>query len=456
VRRRIAVATADTLGEQMAGPAMRAWHIAEELAKEHDVRLTSTVGCTVTHPTFSTSHGDDSAIAELVEWCDVFIFQGWVQMHHPVIARSDKVVVADVYDPMHLEQLVQGQEKGQPRWDDLVKASSATLNDQLGRADFVICASEEQRSFWLGQLAAIGRVNPAIFDLDHTYRSFIDVVPFGLSDEPPVPTAPAMRGVIDGVGPDDLIVLWNGGVYNWFDPVTLLRAVALLRDDLPNVRLVFMGMRHPNPDVPEMRVAAETMALADELGLTGRHVFFNTDWVPFDQRQNFLLEADLAVSTHLPGLETDFAFRTRILDCLWAGLPVVVTEGGALSELVADRWLGAVVPASDPEALADAIRQLATDPAHASGARARMVSVSEEFRWSRVLEPLVRFCRDPHRAADLLDARTAADWRYDLGTGWVIRNRWLRKVVRLLYLVDQEGIVETLRRQLRRRGPAPR
>jgi glycosyltransferase involved in cell wall biosynthesis len=452
VRRRIAVATADTLGEQMAGPAMRAWHIAEELAKEHDVRLISVQGCTLTHPAFATSEGGDEAIAELVAWCDVFIFQGWVQMHHPVIARSDKVVIADVYDPMHLEQLVQGEEKGHPRWDDLVKASSATLNDQLGRADFLICASEEQRSFWLGQLAGIGRVNPAIYDHDHTYRSFIGVVPFGLSDEPPTRTGPAMRGVIDGVGDDDLVLLWNGGVYNWFDPITLIRAVALLRDDLPNLRLVFMGMRHPNPDVAEMRMAADTVQLADELGLTGRHVFFNTDWVPFDQRQNFLLEADLAVSTHLPGLETDFAFRTRILDCLWAGLPVIVTEGGALSDLVADRWLGAVVPPSDPAALAEAIRRLATEPGRVAEARARMQSVSEEFRWSRVLEPLAAFCRDPHRAPDLVDAKAAADWRYDLGTGWVIRNRWVRKVIRLLYLIDQEGVSETLRRQLRRGG----
>jgi hypothetical protein len=49
-----------------------------------------------------------------------------------------------------------------------------------------------------------------------------------------------------------------------------------------------------------------------------------------------------------------------------------------------------------------------------------------------------------------VDAKSAADWRYDLGTGWVIRNRWVRKVIRLLYLIDQEGVTETLRRQLRR------
>jgi glycosyltransferase involved in cell wall biosynthesis len=450
VRRRVAVATADTLGEQMAGPAMRAWHIAEELAKHHDVRLISIQGCTVTHPAFGTSHGGEEAIAELVDWCDVFVFQGWVAMHHPVVSRSDKIVVADVYDPMHLEQLEQARERGQPDWDRSVIAASASLNDQLARADFLICASEEQRTFWLGQLAALGRINPSLYDGDHTYRSFIDVVPFGLADEPPRATAPAIRGVIDGIGDDDTVVLWNGGVYNWFDPQTLVRAMAILRPELPRLRLVFMGMRHPNPDIPDMRAAAEAVELSRSLGLTDEVVFFNTSWVPYDERQNFLLEADLAVSTHLPGLETDFAFRTRILDCMWAGLPVVVTEGGTLSRLVEDRGLGVVVPPDDPDALADAIRRLATDEPFSADCRARMAEVAAEYRWSTVLEPLVRFCDNPRRAPDLVDEEKAADRRYDLGTGWVIRNPMVRRVVRLLYLVDQEGVRATARRQLGR------
>ena len=39
-------------------------------------------------------------------------------------------------------------------------------------------------------------------------------------------------------------------------------------------------MKHPNPDVPDMAIAWQTRQLADELGLTGKHVFFNDGWVP--------------------------------------------------------------------------------------------------------------------------------------------------------------------------------
>ena len=75
-----------------------------------------------------------------------------------------------------------------------------------------------------------------------------------------------------------------------------------------------------------MAMAAEAVALAEELGLRDRVVFFNFGWVPYAERGRYLLEADVAVSAHFDDIETRFAFRTRFLDCLWAGLPVVTTR----------------------------------------------------------------------------------------------------------------------------------
>ena len=101
------------------------------------------------------------------------------------------------------------------------------------------------------------------------------------------------------------------------------------------MRLFFLGLKHPNPHVArDAHGGARPGALADELGLTGTHVFFNEDWVEYDDRQNYLLESDVGVSTHLDHVETAFSFRTRILDYLWAGLPVVSTAGDALADII--------------------------------------------------------------------------------------------------------------------------
>ncbi|MGA3222046.1 MAG: glycosyltransferase family 4 protein, partial [Acidimicrobiales bacterium] len=267
--------------------------------------------------------------------------------------------------------------------------------------DFLMCASERQRDLFIGQLCALGRANALTYDYDPTLRSLIDVVPFGLPDESAEHNAPALRGVVPGIGPDDDVLVWAGGVYDWFDPLTLVRAVGRLSERRPSVRLFFMGMQHPNPDVPPMQMATSTRALAEELGLTGKHVFFNDGWVEYAQRQNFLMEATLGVTMHFDSVETRFAFRTRALDYLWAALPVVTTKGDWFAELVDREGLGLTVPPEDPGALADALYRLLSDPEMMEACRAKAAAVSPTLRWSVVLEPLARFSRHPRRAPDL-------------------------------------------------------
>jgi hypothetical protein len=279
----------------------------------------------------------------------------------------------------------------------------AEANQLCLRGDFLVCASEKQRDFWLGHLAALGRLNTRTYDDDSTLRSLIDVAPFGIPAEPPRRTRPVLKGVVDGIGPDDQVVLWGGGIYNWFDPLTLLRAVDLLRTRRPGVRLFFLGMQHPHPDVPEMRMSLAARTLAAELGLTGTHVFFNEDWVRYDERADYLLEADVGVSTHLDHVETAFSFRTRMLDYLWAGLPMVCTRGDVFAALVDEHGLGLTVAPGDVEGLADALDRLLGDAAFAAACRSRVAELAPSFSWAQVLTPLVAFCAAPRRAPDLAD-----------------------------------------------------
>ncbi|MBO3083845.1 glycosyltransferase [Cellulomonas fengjieae] len=400
-RQRVLVVTGEPLLERMAGPAIRAWEIARALAPEHDVRLVSTGGCQVSSDAFSTSYASGRALDDACEWADVIIFQGFLLEAAPWLKKSSKILVADVYDPMHLEQLEQARDLGTGGRALAVRETTRVLNEQLRRADFLLCASDKQRDFWLGQLAGQGRINPALYDEDASLDALIAVVPFGIPDEPPVRTASAIRGVVDGIGADDKVILWGGGVYNWFDPLTLLRAVHRLSVAHPDVRLYFMGLKHPNPGVPDMRMAWETQQLAEELGLTNKHVFFNHGWVPYAQRANYLLDADVGVSTHFLHIETAFSFRTRILDYLWASLPIVATDGDTFGELIRDHGLGRVVPERDVDALVAALEEMLYDEDASAEAAERVAEFRSRYTWSVSLQPLVEFCRFPRRAADL-------------------------------------------------------
>ena len=408
-RRRILVATADTIAPEMAGPAIRAWHIAATLAEDgHDVRLVSTTRADLRDERFAVGPVDERKLRAAVDWCEILVFQGWLLAGRPWIAEADKVIVADVYDPMHLEQLEQARDGGDEAHRAAVRGATGVLNDQMLRADFLLCASELQRSFWLGHLASIGRVNPRTYDADPTLRALIDVAPFGI-EAPPVADGHGLRGVVPGIGPNDLVLLWGGGIYNWFDPVTLIEAVVGLVERHPTVRLVFMGGAHPNPEIPEMAAAVAARGRADALGLAGRHVFFNEGWVPYRERHRVLLDADIGVSTHLDHVETAFSFRTRVLDYLWASLPVVTTGGDALGELVEARGAGLTVDAGDVEGLEAALDTLLADQDLRARCRAAARALAPELRWPETLAPLVRFCRAPRRAPDLVDPITAAE-----------------------------------------------
>ncbi len=368
VMTRVLVLTPDVLRARMAGPAMRAWHIAQRLAEEHEVRLlTTSPYCEVSSAAFLVAAVGPKGLAEAEAWCDVMILQGYVMYHHPVLAMSQKIIVFDIYSPLHLETLALTKGTSSEARDAHVRLSIETLNHQLERGDFLICASERQRDLFIGQLCAVGRTNALTYDPDPTLRRLIDVVPFGLPDDDAEHRQPALRGVVPGIGPDDDILIWAGGVYDWFDPLTLIRAVAGVSKKRPSVRLYFMGMQHPNPDVPPMQMAIDARALAEELGVAGKHVFFNDGWVEYSERQNFLLEATLGVSTHFESLETRFSFRTRALDYLWAGLPIVATEGDSFGQLIEEEHLGLTVPPEDPQALAGGDPPAAVGPGNGRG-----------------------------------------------------------------------------------------
>ena len=400
-RHRILIVNDDRIGPRMAGPPIRAYHIAEQLAAEHDVRLVSTRGCDLRSWRFDCRYVPYERLRPEVDWADVVVFQGFVMHKAPWLAETDKVLVVDLYDPMHLEQLAMNGTLDQRTRRAHVGTSVRVLNEQMRRGDFFLCASDRQRHFWLGALAAVGRVNTFTYDEDETLRSLLAVCPFGLPVTPPARTRPTIRGVVPGIGADDRVILWAGGIYNWFDPVTLVRAVDRVRADHADLRLYFLGMRHPDPDMPEMRTAVRTRQVADELGLTGKHVFFNEGWVDYDDRQNYLLEADIGVSTHVDHVETTFSFRTRMLDYLWAGLPMVSTRGDSFAELIDEAGLGLTVPQEDVGALADALSRLLDDPELAARCRANVAAVRDTFSWHNALAPLLDFCRRPRRAPDV-------------------------------------------------------
>ena len=94
-------------------------------------------------------------LARLLSTVDAVVAQGQLA-NEVVLAEPEVPVVVDLYDPWMIENLHYAPELGyEPFRND-----HASWVLQLSRADGFLCASREQRLFYLGFLAALGRVNP--------------------------------------------------------------------------------------------------------------------------------------------------------------------------------------------------------------------------------------------------------------------------------------------------------
>ena len=69
----------------------------------------------------------------------------------------------------------------------------------------------------------------------------------------------------------------------------------------------------------------------------------------------------------------------KLLDCIWAGLPIVCTRGDVLSELVEQRGLGLTVPEGDVDAVVAALRRLLDDREFYAGCVANLRALKNQI-----------------------------------------------------------------------------
>lgn len=398
----ILVISLGPVGSRMAAPGIRALNMARVLQDQvPGARVTLAIppgdvsDVDRASLPFAITQATGGELARLAMRNDVIVSGQLPTGLLPAAMRGRFVL--DMYSPLVTEWASMFRWVGKRHRRAQLEAKRKHLMMELTAADLVLCANERQRDFVAGIMGTHGMITARQFENDPTLCSRIAVAPLGIRPHEPVRRANVMRGVRPGFGQDDLILLWNGTIIEWYDVETLLRAVALVSGTQPDVKLVFLGTAYPQAkegfESKSIGAGAVTdaMALAEELGILDKHVFFNHGWADAATTEQHLIESDIGVSTYFDNLETHFSFRVRYLDLLWASLPIICTQGDVVSELVAERNLGAAVPAKDVEALAGAILRLG-DAAARDVCRRNLDVMREEYRWERTLAPVIDFC----------------------------------------------------------------
>lgn len=157
----------------------------------------------------------------------------------------------------------------------------------------------------------------------------------------------------------------------------LLRALAALRPDYPDIRLTLVG--RPKPD-------GETQRLINTLGLSD--CIDCCKGISHEEMVEKYARATVAV---VPSMYEGFGLPA--VEAMACGVPLVSTNGGALAEVVADAAL--VVSPGDGDALAQQIKRLFDDASLRDEYASRgLQRVEQHFCWERCAERMEAYYRE--------------------------------------------------------------
>ena len=354
----VVVHTPDVVGDRMAGPGIRAWNLACELAKHLPTTLISQLGpIGPIGPISPIAHGSPEARKALYS-ADVLIGQPARGFRK---RRRGQRIVYDMFDPTVLELREIYGNAPSLRQRVHLAAEWWRLTEALMRGDLLICAAKKQREFYA--------------TLQSGEAPWIEV-PFGID----------LGEVRACEKPKDNIVVWGGGTWEWLDPAGAVEAILQLNREGLRVKLLFLGRARPNRNLIDRR---RDDRFEELLRRGGEHVSANAEWVPYRERLAWLRSGKIAIMLHRRTAEADYSIRTRLFDAIAAGVPVVASAGGFAAELVEREGLGLVVPPEEVNAVADAIRRLLTDDEFHSTCVQNLEGIRSRFAWEVVTRPLV-------------------------------------------------------------------
>ncbi|MGH8104624.1 MAG: glycosyltransferase, partial [bacterium] len=365
----------DPLEARMAGIAIRYTNLAKYLSRDFEVTLWAPKVERAPEPTVRVWQGagkESGMKAGALDEFDLIIAPPMAILLFLPLLETTARVVFDLTDPIIFENLhlFPGDETRMSAFLELYQLA-------LWSGQHFLAANERQRDLWLTILLASRRVPAEQLTAPSVMENYFSLFPTGVPDEPFEKNRMA-------AGPP--VILWSGGAWEWMDPLTPIEAYSKIAERVPHT-LVYLGMNHPSGYFPLARRAKQAMELArNDTRLGGRVEFY--DWIEYEKRTDYYRRAEVGISCHPDGLEAYYAYRTRLLDYLWAGLPVVCTEGETLGDAAAAAGAALLVRPEDPGDVADKLMEVLLDGSHRAGMAQASWRLGESLKWSRTVADL--------------------------------------------------------------------
>ena len=273
-----------------------------------------------------------------------------------------------------------------------VCTSVALMRKVLEHGDIYSVCGQPQANMMVGELAMAGRLNSRSFGYE-----FTRVILPGCNPTAVTPRDGQRRRLAErGIGDDAVVVLWCGGYNSWTDIDTLFAGLEHAMALESNLHYVSLGAStYPAPDNVYSRFCSMIKASSF------RSRYHLLGWRSWNELTEYYVESDVGLNIDSLHYETIFGTRTRLVEMLAAGLPVVTSRGCELSELIAANGAGFVFASGDGLGLGQLLHRLARD----ADLRRKTSQTAVEFATNRLsfsntTRPLREWVDLPQRAPD--------------------------------------------------------
>jgi phosphatidylinositol alpha-1,6-mannosyltransferase len=154
-----------------------------------------------------------------------------------------------------------------------------------------------------------------------------------------------------------------------------IRALAMLARDFPTLRYIIVGEGNYEERLREL---AKELGVADRVGFVGS---MRDDELPEAYATSTIYLGPSRVNQEIDAE----GFGISFVEAGASGVPSVAGDSGGVRSAVRDGETGIVVPPTDPEAIADALRSLLLNPERRKQmGRAARHAVETHYNWDRV------------------------------------------------------------------------
>jgi glycosyltransferase involved in cell wall biosynthesis len=167
-------------------------------------------------------------------------------------------------------------------------------------------------------------------------------------------------------------LIWMRALHNIYLPENAIRVLALLRSEFPDIKLIMIGPDKRDGSLLKLEALSKELRVQDTISWVGQ--------VPKGEVPYYLNQGDIFLNT-----TTYESFGVTVMEAAACGLPIVTTDVGELSFLWEDKKTAMLVPKSDPEKMAEAVRKVLTEPGLAQQLSQNARLQAEKFDWSKIL-----------------------------------------------------------------------